>query len=155
MLTSTPQTDYLSDIPDQPNFGYTLASRGERLGAVLLEGIIIYLPLYFILGNNSVLYSDDFFDLSSLLSQTVLAAVLGAIFYSSWSGNLGHKLLGMKVISSVDGSDQKKPAIGALREVLKNILGLFLIPSIWLLWDSNKQNLYDKIVKTIVVKKQK
>jgi uncharacterized RDD family membrane protein YckC len=85
----------------------------------------------------------------------VLAAVLGAIFYSSWSGNLGHKLLGMKVISSVDGSDQKKPAIGALREVLKNILGLFLIPSIWLLWDSNKQNLYDKIVKTIVVKKQK
>jgi uncharacterized RDD family membrane protein YckC len=155
MITSTPQTDYLSDISDQPNFGYTLASRGERLGAVLLEGIIIYLPLYFILGNNGVLYSDDFFDLSSLLSQTVLAAVLGAIFYSSWSGNLGHKLLGMKVISSVDGCDQKKPSIGALRELLKSILGVFLIPSIWLLWDSNKQNLYDKIVKTIVVKKQK
>ncbi|TAD85118.1 MAG: RDD family protein [Bacteroidetes bacterium] len=153
MTTSTPQTDYLSDISDLPNFGYTLASRGERFGAVLLEGIIIYLPLYLILGNNSLLYSDDVFDLSSLLSQTALAAALGAIFYSLWSGNLGHKLLGLKVISSVDGSDQKKPAIGALREALKSFLGVLLIPSIWLLWDPNKQNLYDKIVKTIVVKK--
>jgi uncharacterized RDD family membrane protein YckC len=155
MITRTPQTDYLSDISDQPNFGYTLASRGERFGAVLLEGIIIYLPLYLILGNDSLLYSDDVIDPSSLLAQSALAAVLGAIFYSLWSGNLGHRLLGLKVISAVDGSDQKKPAIGALREALKSILGVFLIPSIWLLWDSNRQNLYDKIVKTIVVKKHR
>ena len=82
MITRTPQTDYLSDISDQPNFGYTLASRGERFGAVLLEGIIIYLPLYLILGNDSLLYSDDVIDPSSLLAQSALAAVLGAIFYS-------------------------------------------------------------------------
>jgi len=154
-MTPTQEVDYLSEIEDLPNFGYTLASRGERLGAAIAESIIIYLPLYFISSNSTLLYNDDIFDFTSLALQTGLAAVFGAIFYSLWSGNLGHKLLGLKVISAVDGSDQKMLTIGAAREALKSILGLFLIPSIWLLWDSKKQNLYDKIVKTIVVKSQK
>ena len=132
-MNPIPAKDYLSDISDLPNFGYTLASRGERLGAVLLEGIIIYLPLYFILGSNSPLNRDEIFDVGSLVFQTGLAAVLGAIFYPLWSANLGHKLLGLKVISATDGSEQKNFATGALREALKSILGMFLIPSIWLL----------------------
>jgi uncharacterized RDD family membrane protein YckC len=154
-MTPALEKDYLTDIQDLPNFGYTLASRGERLGAVIVEGIIIYLPLYFILGSSSPLYNDDIFDIPSLVIQTGISGILGAIFYSLWSGNLGHKLFGMKVISSVDGSDQKKAITGALRECLKGNFGLFLIPSIWLLWDSKKQNLYDKVAKTIVVKNHK
>ena len=62
--------------------------------------------------------------------------------------------MGLKVISSVDGSDQKKALTGALREGLKNLFGFVLIPVIWLLWDENKQNVYDKIVNTYVVKKK-
>ena len=62
--------------------------------------------------------------------------------------------MGLKVISSIDGSDQNKALIGALREGLKNIFSLILIPVIWLLWDKDKQNLYDKVVKTYVVKKK-
>jgi uncharacterized RDD family membrane protein YckC len=153
-MRPSPAKDYLSDISDLPDFGYTLASRWERLGAVLLQGIIIYLPMYFILGNTP-LYNNEMFDPVSLLFQTGFAAVTGAIFYPLWSGNLGHKLLGLKVISTTDGSDQKNFATGAAREALKSLLGMFLIPSIWLLWDSRTQNLYDKIVKTIVVKNNK
>src|SRR5690349_6890436 len=112
-MNPSPSRDYLSDISDLPEFGYTLASRWERLGAVLLEGIIIYLPLYFILGSSSQLYNSDIFDAGSLFFQTGIAAATGAIFYPLWSGNLGHKLLGLKVISTTDGSDQKSFANGA------------------------------------------
>lgn len=44
---------------------------------------------------------------------------------------------------------------GVIREGLKSVFSNFLIPIIWLLWDENKQNLYDKALKTIVVKKKK
>jgi uncharacterized RDD family membrane protein YckC len=60
--------------------------------------------------------------------------------------------MGLIVISSVDGKIKKDAAAGAIREGIKAIFSYFLIPSIWLLWDDDNQNLYDKIVKTYVVK---
>ena len=146
------EKDYLADLADQPNFGYSLATPLDRLGAALLESLIIYIPLYFILGDSGHLFSENIFDFESILLQSGFAALLGAVFYSLWSGNLGHKLLGMKVISAVDGLDQRKAVAGALREFLKSILGVFIIPIIWLIWDAKNQNLYDKITNTIVVK---
>lgn len=150
-----PDKDLLSNITDQENFGYTLASPWERLGAQIVEGIIIYTPLYLMLGNNNFLFSMELYDIESTLAETALNVLLGAVFYSLWSGNLGHKIFSMKVISDVDGSDQKSASRGALREGLKNLLGIFIIPSIWLLWDRKNQNLYDKITKTLVVKTNK
>ena len=147
-----PQTDHLSDIINQENFGYTLASPWLRLGAVIIEGIVIYVPLYLFLGNNKMLFGDNLYDIVPILTQTVISALLGAVFYSLWSGNLGHKILGMKVVSAIDGADQKNPVNGIVREALKSILSNFFIPAIWLLWDSKKQNLYDKVTKTLVVK---
>lgn len=156
-MNPEPQKDYLTDLPYGENFGYTLASPWRRLGATILESIIIYIPLAFIQGEysfpfgNDTFFSSDVFNIQSQFFEIGIAAVLGAFFYSMWSCNLGHKLLGMKVISAVDGSDQRKASTGAIREVLKNVLGNFIIPSIWLLWDDRKQNLYDKITKTLVV----
>jgi uncharacterized RDD family membrane protein YckC len=150
MGLETPK-DYLTDITDLPNFGYTLAEPLNRLGAAIVEGIIIYFPLYFILGYSTFFVDTDSFDIESLLLQAAISILLGGICYPLWSGNLGHKLFGMKVISATDGTDQKKATVGAVREVMKNLLGTFIIPSIWLLWDKRKQNLYDKITNTIVV----
>lgn len=151
-MDETPEKDYLTDVTQEANFGYKLASPADRLGAVFLEGIITHLPLYFILGSNSPYFGKDVYDLTALALQTGLAALLGAIFYSLWSANLGHRILGLKVISAVDGRDQKNPGIGAVREGLKHVLGLAIIPSIWLLWDPKNQNLYDKIIGTLVVR---
>ena len=150
-----PENEYLTDFTEQVNFGYTLAAPLDRLGATIVEGVIIYVPLYFIVGENSSFFSTDNLDVESFLFQIGLSILLGSIFYSQWSGNLGHKLLGMKVVSSIDGTDQKKALAGAIREGLKNILGLLILPSIWLLWDTKKQNLYDKITNTLVVKNLK
>lgn len=130
-------------------FGYELANRRKRLFATIVESIILLIPAMIVFGGETDLYSAE-----SILGQVVFSAILGAIFYSLWSGNLGHKLFGLKVISSVDGSDKKNALSGALREGLKYIFSFVVIPVIWLLWDENKQNLYDKVSKTYVVKKK-
>jgi uncharacterized RDD family membrane protein YckC len=71
-----------------------------------------------------------------------------------WGGNLGHKIMGLKVISAENGEIQSNAKTGAIREALKSVFSLVFIPVVWLLWDDNRQNLYDKVVKTYVVKKK-
>lgn len=142
-------------VPPAPTgkyFGYELARRRDRFFAVLVETIILIIPFLLLFGDS---YDrDGAYSFGSIVGGTIFSAILGAIFYSMWSGNLGHKVMGLKVISSVDGSDQNKAMTGALREGLKNIFGLVFIPVVWLLWDDDRQNLYDKVVKTYVVKKK-
>ncbi len=135
--------------PTGKYFGYQLARRRERFFASILESIIVWIPLTLIIGVN-----DSPYDPESILGWTIASVIFGAILYPIFSGNLGHKILGLKVISIVDGTDQNKAGAGALREGLKSVFGLVLIPLIWLLWDDDRQNLYDKVVKTIVVKKK-
>jgi uncharacterized RDD family membrane protein YckC len=132
------------------HFGYKLARRRDRFFATLLEGIIIWIPLTIIMGEEQF---NDPYSFTSILSWLVIAIIFGAILYPIWSGNLGHKIMGLKVISAEDGSDQNKAGAGALREGLKSIFGIIILPVIWVLWDDDRQNLYDKVVKTIVVKK--
>jgi uncharacterized RDD family membrane protein YckC len=128
-------------------FGYKLATLGERFLAALVEGIIIWIPISLIFGIN-----DDIYDPVSYIRSALISVIVGAVLYPFFCGNLGHKIMGLKVISLEDGTDQNKASEGALREGLKSVFGIILIPSIWLLWDDNRQNLYDKVAKTIVVK---
>ena len=88
-----------------------------------------------------------------MLSLTIDCVTLVSIFdiiLPFFSGSLGHRILGIKVVSIEIGEDQKSIFFGIYRELLKSILGYFIVPVIWLFWDKNYQNLYDKIVKTIV-----
>jgi uncharacterized RDD family membrane protein YckC len=133
-------------------FGFNLARRRERLFATVIESIIIAIPII-LLFQDSVIDSDPY-SLSSVAGYAILSAILGAIFYPMWGGNLGHKIMGLQVISAENGEIQNNTKTGALREALKNIFGIVFIPVVWLLWDDNRQNLYDKVVKTYVVKKK-
>ena len=136
--------------------GYELASRTERLFAAIVSSIIIlvaFVLIYLLLGipiSEVLNYDNDWID---ILFGIIQSLILGAIFYPIFIGNIGHKIFGLKVISAENGEDFKKYDEGALREALKNILGYLIIPSIWILWDENNQNLYDKLTKTYVVKK--
>ena len=134
-------------------FGYELATKSERFFASLIVGIIS-LIITLIFDKNEFGTLEHIFSFESIAGSTIISAILGAIFYSMWSGNLGHKILGLKVISALDGQDENNALKGARREALKSIFGLVIIPSIWLLWDKDKQNLYDKVVNTYVVKKK-
>jgi uncharacterized RDD family membrane protein YckC len=133
-------------------FGYDLARRRERLFATIIEGIVMAVPILLLFGD-SVSDSGPY-SFGSIVGGSILSAILGAIFYPKWGGNLGHKIMGLKVISAENGEIQTNAKTGAIREALKSVFSLVFIPVVWLLWDDNRQNLYDKVVKTYVVKKK-
>lgn len=139
-------------ISNDKYFGFDLARRRERLFATIIEAIIITVPILLFFGDDII--ESDPYSLGSIVGGGILSAILGAIFYPMWGGNLGHKIMGLKVISAENGEIQSNAKIGAIREVLKSVFSLVFIPVIWLLWDDNRQNLYDKVVKTYVVKKK-
>ncbi len=146
-----------TNIKNGKYFGYELARRRERFFASITEAVIIFIPLFLFFGKD-YLNPNEKITLTSLIRDAILGAIggilLGALFYPLWSGNLGHKIFGLKVISAEDGSDFKEVGRGALREAVKGAFGPFILPSMWLLWDDDRQNLYDKVVKTYVVKKK-
>jgi uncharacterized RDD family membrane protein YckC len=98
----------------------------------------------------------------------IVHALYGYLCYPKLRGTIGHKALKLRVVNANGTTLDAKQ--GAIRELLKagpgilsnigviagaglqGIIGLgALIYSIWLLWDEDKQNLYDKIAKTYVV----
>ncbi|WP_439482718.1 helix-turn-helix domain-containing protein [Cyclobacterium plantarum] len=136
--------------------GFRLASKGKRFLANLVESFIYFITIlipYTIYKTPSLkeLLNENSID---FVFAPVFGLIVGAIFYPMFIGNLGHRIFGLKVISSETGDDYKKAEEGAIRELLKGIFSFFLIPIIWILWDDKNQNLYDKLTKTYVVEKK-
>lgn len=141
-------------MENPPVYKYQIASKGKRFLAHLLEGVIyliITLIYYKILGNSIDDYLNREISVTDVLYSALASIITGLIFYPIFSGNIGHKLLGLKVISSKSGEEFKYASDGALRELLKYLGGFLIIPVVWLLWDKENQNLYDKITETFVV----
>ena len=78
-------------------FGYELASRASRFFAVIIEGLILAIPILIFTEGKGL--GEDNYSSGSIIGGTIFSAILGAIFYPIWSGNLGHKIMGLKVIS--------------------------------------------------------
>jgi len=140
----------------EPEYQYRIASMGKRLLAHMLEGFI-YLTLvliyYVIIGNSIDDYLNREINIAEFLYSALMSITTGFIFYPLFSGNLGHKLLGLKVISAKSGEKYNHASDGAIRELLKYLGGFLIIPVVWLLWDKDNQNLYDKVTETYVVEK--
>jgi uncharacterized RDD family membrane protein YckC len=140
-------------------FGYQLAKRRERFMANMIEAVILLGIMMILTKGKYWEYQDDIFkDISTFMISLVLSgvfgAIYGAIFYPIWSGNLGHRIMGLKVISTVDGKEVNTRSCGGYREMLKSTLGYLIFPVLWFIWDEKRQNLYDKICDTIVVRKK-
>lgn len=138
--------------------GYKLASKGTRFLANIAEFIIFFITLgipmiiYKVITKDFHPNDSKFF--ANIEYVTMFSLTIGAVLYPIFTGNLGHKIFGLKVISSESGSDYNKAYEGAIREFLKYTLGYLIIPMIWILWDDQNQNLYDKLTKTFVVEKK-
>ncbi|WP_291864233.1 helix-turn-helix transcriptional regulator [Maribacter sp.] len=138
-------------------FGYKLASKGTRFLANLLEtcmyGLLIFLP-YTIYNTSSLKGFMNGDNPIGFGFAAIFGLIVGATFYPIFTGNLGHRMFGLKVISSESGNDFEKASEGAIREMLKGVFSFFIIPIIWIFWDDKNQNLYDKLTKTYVVEKR-
>ena len=137
-------------------FDYKLATKMKRFLAFLLDSAFTMVVVYFykfFFHNKSFMVGD--FDIFNITLSALISLLLGAVFYPFFSGNLGHRLLNIKVIDSTTGEDYTKFQDGGIREFLKNIMSNLFLPIVWLLFDKKNRNLYDRIVKTYVVERKK
>lgn len=149
----TQETDYSNK---ETKLDYELATKTERFLASIFDTILVTFATYIPFLVFTKVSFISFIKFSSTPLGFVLfglfAFVFGAIIYPLFKGNVGHRILNLKVISEETSLDYDKPINGALRELLKYFLCFLIIPMVWILWDDKNQNLYDKITKTYVVK---
>jgi uncharacterized RDD family membrane protein YckC len=138
-------------------YGYTegggqLAGFGARLGAYLLDTLIIGVPfvvLYFIA-----------FAISDALGVIVyIAGLIGVVYYfAHFEGGetgqtIGKRQLNIRVVDA----NTMQPGIGTGRAVgryfsrILSSLPCIPLGYLWMLWDKDKQTWHDKIVSTKVV----
>jgi len=134
-----------------PAFKYELATIGSRLGGYLIINVITLILFFAFDGSASDLESSEGF-FWDMIYAGIGTGIINCIFYPFFSGNLGHKLMGLKVIKKSDGSPVRNIFSAYGREFTKGALSVLIIPILWLVFDEDRQNLYDKIQGTIVVK---
>jgi uncharacterized RDD family membrane protein YckC len=118
-----------------------------RLGAVLLDGLIIGIPARLV---GAVLGSTA---LGSLL-QLVAALAYVAILEGGPTGQtLGRKAVGLRVVDADTGQPGIGPGRAIGRYFAKILSGLpIFLGFFWMLWDPKKQTWHDKLVNSIVVR---
>jgi uncharacterized RDD family membrane protein YckC len=134
-----------------------IASKTSRLLAFLIDNLIIqtifFSYIYFIEDITLWNYLDKEFDLFDTLTGTLIALIYGSLIYPIFSGNIGHRIMGLKVVNIENKSNFNTFYEGAFREFIKDFSIILIIPNLWILFDKKNQNIYDKIFKTIVVKR--
>ncbi len=134
-------------------YGYEIASRSRRLFATLTESVILIIILSIITRGKALSMTTN--PVIDIILTIIDGLLFGAICYPFLTGNIGHRIFGLKVISTETGEDCDTAEKGAIRECLKNFLSLSIIPLFWIFFNSKNQTLHDKISKTIVVKRRK
>jgi uncharacterized RDD family membrane protein YckC len=160
--------------------GQPLASWGSRVGAAIIDGIIVWIPaaIFFglvIAGTIGIAGSDDGVTIGAivlglLISFFILAAV--ALLYAPvlmardgahHGQTLGKQIFGIKVVR--DTGQPMSIGWGALREVVVKGIAVgiasaflplipWLLDNLWPLWDDENRALHDMVVSTHVVRTQ-
>jgi uncharacterized RDD family membrane protein YckC len=119
--------DQVDGLPE----GVHLSSPAKRLGGYLLEGVFIVVLLFF-------------------------GWLIWALIVYSWGQTPAKQVLGMRIVSLRRGQHASWGRTFLREWIAKPIAGIvciltFGIGYFWLVWDSRNQELWDKMVGTIVV----
>src|SRR5215207_4840821 len=126
-----------------------LASRLKRLVAVIVDGFIVFIPVYALV---AIVDNDGEWVVGLLY---ILASILYAPLLLARGGDhngqtIGKQLLGLRVVAK-DGGPVSLGR-GMMREFVGRTIpsfvtfGLYsLIDALWCLWDGRRQTLHDKI----------
>lgn len=155
-----------SDVFDSNGKGYEIAGRGTRLGAALIDGvimmIIIFTPMLIIMGGWAA-YAEKsqssgfLFNLLMGLAGFVAYVAVNGVFLAANGQTIGKKLLGIKIVR-IDGSKADFQRILFRRLAPIHFLGLIpfvgwvvsLVDCLMIFRESN-QCLHDTIADTIVI----
>jgi uncharacterized RDD family membrane protein YckC len=166
MNTANPYAPPQANVQDVTDSTATAADRGTRLGAVILDTIIIcamvYIPLVIMVSVSAPRMANGHFNpvmlrgVGGLLSMAGLIAWiwLTILFVSRNGQSIGKKMLGIKVVRS-DGSRASLGRIFLLRNVVNTLLACIpfygLVDALLIFGDA-RQCVHDKIADTIVIK---
>jgi uncharacterized RDD family membrane protein YckC len=153
-------------MPAQTHPAGELASRWARLGAAIVDSILI--------GIVAGLISLPFIDWDQVFNPdpgdsvingaqagtNAISIVLAFLYYwlmhARWGQTLGKMLLRIRVVREEDGgaiTSGRSAGRSAFYSVLGGVCGCIgLINVLWILWDSRKQALHCKVAHTLVVK---
>ncbi|MER5375749.1 RDD family protein [Streptomyces sp. NPDC002553] len=152
-----PQQGY--GYPQQPGYGYgtgpQLAHWGLRLGATLLDGLIIMGPMYLLIGIGSAMGSDS--AAAGILSLVGALYALGMGIYQIYQEGttgqtIGKKAVGTRLLREADGNTVGF-GMAFVRRLAHILDGLpCYLGYLWPLWDAKKQTFADKVCSTLVVR---
>ena len=131
------------------------ASWGRRVGAYLLDSLVLIVPLVVLI---VVFVAADVWAgvLVAYLAILVLPFVYFTVMHGGESGQtFGKRWLGIRVVGDEAGNSiGYGRAFG--RYAITVVFSLFLIPLLldylWPLWDTKHQALHDKVVGSVVVR---
>lgn len=146
-----------------------LATWGARVGAALLDGVIVVVPvliLFFVLlaatatsstyDQNTDSYAGG--GISALGIVLIALVYLGALAFELWQlykqgttgQTIGKKVVGIRVIREADGR-YTGFGMAFVRRLAHIVDGFCYIGFLWPLWDAKNQTFADKMCSTIVV----
>ena len=113
----------------------SVARAGRRIGALAIDWGIAIAVGYGLFGSNFANYSGFATTLIFVVMQIVLIPIMG--------GGVGHRLLGMRLIT-VNGP------VGLWRPIVRTLLLALVVPA--LVWDSDQRGFHDKVAGTILIR---
>jgi uncharacterized RDD family membrane protein YckC len=168
MTTTTTTNPYappraiVRDIAD-PNVSTELADAGTRLGAAILDGIImaamVYVPFLIAVVMGAAAGPDN---VGAFMTVGFVLMLVGfvawawlTILYVSRNGqSIAKKMLGIKVVRA-DGSPASLGRIFWMRNFVNGLIGiipLYGLIDVLFVFSESRQCLHDKLADTIVIK---
>ncbi|GGR77713.1 hypothetical protein Snoj_79150 [Streptomyces nojiriensis] len=149
-------------VPGMPGSGMPpLAHWGLRVGAALLDGLIMAGPMYALIGVGAAVASDESTEaiagvLSLIGTLYFFGMVLFQIYKEGTTGQtIGKKVVGISVHREADGATLGF-GMAFVRKLAHFLDGIACyIGYLWPLWDEKKQTFADKVCSTVVIKVNK
>jgi len=174
---------YAAPLPGQEGYqwgasgSYPFAGFGARLGATLLDGVILGIPLGVLYAIATALFlgtSSTSTDSAGTITLTgvnggvtgiagilVFVVIVIAFLYEPLmtarkgphnGQTLGKQVVGIRIVSAGGGPITTGQAWG--RSLFRSLISgsIFYLGFLWMLWDSKQQTWHDKVANTLVVK---
>jgi uncharacterized RDD family membrane protein YckC len=144
---------------EQPGFymGHQLANWPQRVGAYLIDGLIISIPIAIAAALLSAGGNSNGSSGAVLISVLLYLAAFGVHIYNRWimqgrtGQSWGKQALGIKLLRMTDGQP-----VGGGMAFLRDIAHVLdsivcYIGFLWPLWDAKRQTFADKVLNTVVI----
>ena len=148
------------DAVAAPSAGHELASWWSRVGAYVIDSLLLLVPLAVLIAVLFALNPDDDSGAWAVLTVGYLATlVLPFVYFTVMHGSgrgqtYGKRALGIRVVDDNGGPIGRGRAFG--RYAITLAFGIFFIPAVldylWPLGDKRNQSLHDKAVGSLVVR---